>query len=162
MSYVYGRRGTGPSSPLIEALREELYPEPYAAIDWNAARNCVAKEDLYYPHPWIQDVLWWTLYKAEPLLLGSWPRRKALQEAMRHIHYEVDSLAIVVYTRLVRPITIHLVALAETCYYIAGSPRLLMLQSLAYTELYHRETRLKMQAMLLLLLESGSSPHAYT
>ena len=49
----------------------------------------MAKEDLYYPHPLIQDVLWWTLYKAEGLLVGSSLRRKAVAECMRHIHYEV-------------------------------------------------------------------------
>ncbi len=27
---------------------------PFDNIDWNAARNQVAKEDLYYPHPLIQ------------------------------------------------------------------------------------------------------------
>jgi hypothetical protein len=37
----------------------------------------------------VQDVLWWTLYQAEGLLKGSWLRKKALEEAMRHIHYEV-------------------------------------------------------------------------
>lgn len=37
----------------------------------------------------MQDVLWWTLYKAENLLLGSWLRKKALAECMKHIHYEV-------------------------------------------------------------------------
>lgn len=35
-------------------FREELYPKPYDKIDWNAARNQIAKEDLYYPHPMIQ------------------------------------------------------------------------------------------------------------
>ena len=40
MSYVYGRRGTCASSPLTEALRQELYPLPYGDIDWNKAR-CV-------------------------------------------------------------------------------------------------------------------------
>lgn len=29
----------------------------------SAPRNACAKEDLYYPHPLIQDVLWWTLYQ---------------------------------------------------------------------------------------------------
>lgn len=140
---------------------------PYDSIDWNAARNQIAKEDLYYPHPMIQvwsfcylgqciaqskihcamprpawsvfdsggfalrfqivifplhspmhspihspihnaqlycihttahtlcqtcwgthmctaavlqDVIWWALYKAEAVLLGSWLRKKALDE----------------------------------------------------------------------------------
>ena len=38
MSYVYGRRGTCKPSPLTEALRQELYPQPYGSIDWNKAR----------------------------------------------------------------------------------------------------------------------------
>ena len=72
MCYVYGIRGTGPSSPLTEALKSELYCESgYEAINWDAARSACAKEDLYYPHPLIQDAIWWTLSRAEPLLLGS-------------------------------------------------------------------------------------------
>ena len=43
MSYVYGVRGTGKLTPLVQALRQELYPRAYSAIDWNAARNqCAA------------------------------------------------------------------------------------------------------------------------
>lgn len=33
-------------------------------------------------------MLWWALYQAEGALKGSWLRRKALAECMRHIHYE--------------------------------------------------------------------------
>ena len=40
----------------------------------------------------VQDLLWWTLYKAEPFLVGSTLRKKALDEAIRHIHYEVRPL----------------------------------------------------------------------
>lgn len=58
MSYVYGVRGTCKPTALTAALREELYVAPYDAIDWNAARNQCAKEDLYYPHPLLQDVVW--------------------------------------------------------------------------------------------------------
>ncbi len=51
MSYVYGMRGTCKETPLTAAIRGELYPHSYSSIDWNAARNRCAKEDLYYPHP---------------------------------------------------------------------------------------------------------------
>ena len=54
MSYVYGARATGRITPLVEALRCELYATPYDKIDWNRARNECAKTDLYYPHPVIQ------------------------------------------------------------------------------------------------------------
>ena len=51
MSYVYGKRGTCKETPLTAAIRGELYTQSYSSIDWNAARNRCAKEDLYYPHP---------------------------------------------------------------------------------------------------------------
>lgn len=89
MSYVYGVRGTGRLTLLVHALRKELFCTPYGSVDWNAARNQCAPTDLYYPHPKVQDVLWWLLYKAEGLLLGSGLRKKALAKVMRHVHYEV-------------------------------------------------------------------------
>lgn len=91
MSYVYGRRGTCKPSALTAALREELYPMPYDSINWDASRNLCAKEDLYYSHPLVQDLVWWTLTKAERVLLGSRLRNKALAECMKHIHYEDEN-----------------------------------------------------------------------
>ena len=89
MSYVYGVRGTGKLTPLVLSLRKELYCTSYDRVDWNAARNQCAPSDLYYPHPKVQDVLWWALYQLERPLLGSALRQKALAEVMRHVHYEV-------------------------------------------------------------------------
>ena len=43
MSYVYGKRFVGPITDLIKSLREEMYNEPYDQINWNKARNSVAK-----------------------------------------------------------------------------------------------------------------------
>ena len=91
MSYVYGVRGTGKLTPLVLSLRKELYCASYDAVDWNAARNQCAPSDLYYPHPKVQDVLWWALYQLERPLLGSVLRQKALAEVMRHVHYEVGA-----------------------------------------------------------------------
>ncbi len=54
MSYIYGKRATGPQTKLVLALKEELYPVSYSQLDWNRARNECAKEDLYYPHPLLQ------------------------------------------------------------------------------------------------------------
>ena len=50
------------------------------------------QEDLYYPHPALQNVLWWIMSKAENFLLGSSLRKSALEECMRLIHYEVRVL----------------------------------------------------------------------
>ncbi|OUS43725.1 putative cycloartenol synthase [Ostreococcus tauri] len=92
MSYLYGIRATGKPSALTEALKKELYAETsYDAIDWNRARNACAKEDLYYPHPWIQDVLWASIMKLEPFLMNSRLRKAACADAMRQIHYEDEN-----------------------------------------------------------------------
>lgn len=48
----------------------------------NKARNQCAKEDLYYPHPWFQDLLWWGCTKAEKFLVGSTVRKWALKEVL--------------------------------------------------------------------------------
>ncbi|KAM4102335.1 hypothetical protein ACB094_05G216300 [Castanea mollissima] len=92
-SYLYGRRFVGPITPLILQLREELYTQPYNEVNWAKARHQCAKEDIYYPHPLIQDLLWDSLYILTEPLLTRWPlnklvREKALQAAMKLIHYE--------------------------------------------------------------------------
>ncbi|CAL4994648.1 unnamed protein product [Urochloa decumbens] len=95
MSYIYGKRFIGPMTPLVLELRNELYRDSYHHIDWNKARNQCAKEDLYYPHPWVQDVLWATLHKFVEPCMRNWPGRKlretALQTVMRQIHYEDEN-----------------------------------------------------------------------
>ncbi|KAG6663892.1 hypothetical protein CIPAW_02G053700 [Carya illinoinensis] len=95
MSYLYGKRFVGPITELIQSLRQELYNKPYHQINWNKARNTVAKEDLYYPHPLIQDMLWGFLHHAVEPLLTRWPfsllREKALKAAIDHVHYEEEN-----------------------------------------------------------------------
>lgn len=95
MSYLYGKRFVGPITPTVLSLRRELYNVPYHEIDWDHARGECAKEDLYYPHPLLQDILWASLHKvAEPLLMR-WPvkrlRERALSTVMEHIHYEDEN-----------------------------------------------------------------------
>lgn len=95
MSYLYGKRFVGPITPTVLSLRRELYNVPYHEVNWDKARNECAKEDLYYPHPLIQDILWGSLHKvAEPILMR-WPvkrlREKALSTVMEHIHYEDEN-----------------------------------------------------------------------
>jgi len=53
------------------------------------------QEDLYYPHPLVQDILWASLHKfLEPILMH-WPgkrlREKAIISALEHIHYEDEN-----------------------------------------------------------------------
>lgn len=53
------------------------------------------QEDLYYPHPILQDILWGSLQKVGEPLLMKWPfsrlRQKALRTVMQHIHYEDEN-----------------------------------------------------------------------
>ncbi|KAK7359688.1 hypothetical protein VNO77_01651 [Canavalia gladiata] len=53
-------------------------------------------EDIYYPHPMIQDLIWDSLYIFIEPFFARWPfnkliREKALQTAMKHIHYEDEN-----------------------------------------------------------------------
>ncbi|KAL2484343.1 Amyrin synthase LUP2 [Forsythia ovata] len=94
MSYLYGRKYHGLFTDLVLSLRQEIYVEQYDQINWNNARNNCCKEDLYYPHTFIQDLLWDTLnYCTEPLMRG-WPlnkiRQKALQKTIKFMLYEAE------------------------------------------------------------------------
>ncbi|XP_024031848.1 beta-amyrin synthase-like [Morus notabilis] len=96
MSYLYGKRFVAPITPLILELREELHTQPYNDINWKKVRHLCAKEDIYYPHPWVQDLLWDGLYNCTEPLLTRWPlnkliRERALQITMDHIHYEDEN-----------------------------------------------------------------------
>ncbi|KAJ9693203.1 hypothetical protein PVL29_012093 [Vitis rotundifolia] len=95
MSFIYGKKFVGPITPTIISLRKELYIVPYQEVDWNKARNQCAKEDLYYPHPLVQDILWASLHKVLEPILGHWPgnklREKALCTVMQHVHYEDEN-----------------------------------------------------------------------
>lgn len=95
MSYLYGKRFVAPITGLVRSLRQEIYAEPYHEINWNKARNTCAKEDLYYPHPLMQDMLWGFLHHFAEPLLKRWPfsklRDKAIRIAMEHVHYEDEN-----------------------------------------------------------------------
>ncbi|XP_006876187.1 PREDICTED: lanosterol synthase [Chrysochloris asiatica] len=58
MSYCFATKlSCAAEDPLVQSLRQELYVEDYASIDWPAQRNQVAPEDLYTPHSWLLDIM---------------------------------------------------------------------------------------------------------
>ncbi|XP_019483571.1 PREDICTED: lanosterol synthase [Hipposideros armiger] len=57
MSYCYAIRLSAQEDPLIQSLRQELYVEDYASIDWPAQRANVAPDDLYTPPSWLLRVV---------------------------------------------------------------------------------------------------------
>ncbi|WVQ96729.1 hypothetical protein IAU59_003836 [Kwoniella sp. CBS 9459] len=82
MSYLYGTRFVGPYTPLIFALRQELYVEPYESINWAAQRTNVNPIDVYSPHHPILDTLHGLLAYYEacpsiPCFSSALPLRKA-------------------------------------------------------------------------------------
>ncbi|KAF8413572.1 hypothetical protein HHK36_001563 [Tetracentron sinense] len=93
MSYLYGRRFVGPITDLVLSLREELHTQPYH--ETKHAIYAQRLEDLYYPHPRLQNMLWDSLYYVGETLLTYWPfsklREKALQQTLKNIHYEDEN-----------------------------------------------------------------------
>jgi 2,3-oxidosqualene cyclase len=90
MSHLYGRRARVPDAPLLEALRQELYAEPYARIDWQAARGTVSPTDAYTPRT--------ALLRGVYRLLGTLERRhpralreRALAEVLNQIRAEDEA-----------------------------------------------------------------------
>ncbi|HEY3500963.1 MAG TPA: prenyltransferase/squalene oxidase repeat-containing protein, partial [Polyangiaceae bacterium] len=49
LSYLYGRRAAAPVSARIAELRAELYPEGYERVDWERARESLARTDRLAP-----------------------------------------------------------------------------------------------------------------
>lgn len=88
--------------PCITISRSQI-PCIYCSINWiqlnpDLFKICTAlllQEDLYYPHPLVQDILWASLHKGVEPVLMRWPgkklREKALQTAIEHIHYEDEN-----------------------------------------------------------------------
>ncbi|KAK1902941.1 Germinal-center associated nuclear protein [Dissostichus eleginoides] len=56
MSYCYAVRLSAEEDPLVLSLRQELYVQDYATINWPAQRNNVASCDMYTPHSTLLDV----------------------------------------------------------------------------------------------------------
>lgn len=62
MAALFGRRVQAPLTPIIEALRQELFPTRggFAAVDWARARNTLRDEEIFTPHSvWLK-----ALYRA--------------------------------------------------------------------------------------------------
>lgn len=86
MSHLYGKRYHGPITDLVVSIRKEIHTLPYHQIDWNKQRHNCCKEDLYYPHSFIQDLLWDSLnYFCEPIV-RKWPFNKLREKGLRRVY----------------------------------------------------------------------------
>jgi lanosterol synthase len=49
MATIFGERYQTPRTPLVDALRNELYPQGYDAVDFRAARTSLREKELFAP-----------------------------------------------------------------------------------------------------------------
>ncbi|XP_058208026.1 dammarenediol II synthase-like isoform X2 [Rhododendron vialii] len=95
MSYLYGKKYHGPITDLVKALRQEIHTKPYEEICWNKARHNCCKEDFYYPHSIVQDLLWDGLHYLTEPIITRWPfnkiRERAMQKAIKYMRYGAES-----------------------------------------------------------------------
>ncbi|XP_058283396.1 lanosterol synthase isoform X2 [Hylobates moloch] len=84
MSYCYAIRLSAAEDPLVQSLRQELYVEDFASIDWLAQRNNVAPDELYTPHSWLLRVVYalLNLYERHH---SAHLRQRAVQKLYEHI-----------------------------------------------------------------------------
>ncbi|KAM4669951.1 lanosterol synthase isoform 2-T2 [Amazona ochrocephala] len=84
MSYCYAKRLSAEEDELIRSLRQELYVQDYASIDWPAQRNNVAACDVYTPHSWLLGVAYaiMNVYEAHH---NTRLRQRAVTELYDHI-----------------------------------------------------------------------------
>lgn len=97
MAFMYSTRFVGPYTPLIFALRQELYTQPYHSIRWSSQRNNVSPLDIYCPHSRVLDFLHSILGVYErlpwiPFVSSAVPIRKwANDRAYQLITYEDEN-----------------------------------------------------------------------
>ncbi|PHH65633.1 hypothetical protein CDD81_1719 [Ophiocordyceps australis] len=61
MGYLYSKRWSAPETPLIRALREEMFVQPYADIKWARHRNSISAVDNDYPKTWLLNTANWLI-----------------------------------------------------------------------------------------------------
>jgi squalene/oxidosqualene cyclase-like protein len=87
LSYLYGRRAAVAVSPLIAALREELYPDGYDRVDWARARASVAPSDALSPRTPLLEIAsaWMLRFEARH---PAWLRVRAQRYVLDQIRRE--------------------------------------------------------------------------
>lgn len=90
LSYLYGTKLVAQDSPLLSAIRSELYPRGYDEADFERYAERIAATDLYEdPAPALKKIFG-VLRRADRLMPGA-VRKRALAKAMEHIRFEFRS-----------------------------------------------------------------------
>ena len=87
MAYCYAHRIKAPENELILSLREELYNEDFATIDWAKQRNRVCEKDYYTT---LSPVLKWMNFFTNHYesFANSWLRNKATDYILKYLNAE--------------------------------------------------------------------------
>ena len=93
IGYLYGKRFRVELGPITQTLREELYAQPYADIDFSAHRHDLAATDLYVrpslPLRVAYDAL--VAWERLPELVRGPVRRRALAHCESRILFEINA-----------------------------------------------------------------------
>jgi lanosterol synthase len=92
ISYLYGRRFRADLGPIATELRQELYPEPYEAIDFAGCRHTISPTDLYVAPSRLLRTIWNAMAVFERMSERLPPlralRRRALARCLARIRFE--------------------------------------------------------------------------
>lgn len=89
MSYIWSKRWVAPETPVVLALREELFVEPYYTISWGNHRNSIYEKDNYHPKTWLLRTVFWLIANVYyPYLRPTWFAKKAEDWAYTLIQME--------------------------------------------------------------------------
>ncbi|KAK4093729.1 hypothetical protein Purlil1_2063 [Purpureocillium lilacinum] len=61
MGYLYSKKWSCEETEIIRGLKEELFVQPHAEINWTAHRNSIAAVDNYHPKSWLLNTANWFL-----------------------------------------------------------------------------------------------------
>ncbi len=88
MAAVYAQRFQVPVTPVIASLREELFPQPFADIDFSRCRNRLRDEDLYArPSRWLRAGYGWA--RVFDRSHGKRRRARCVETILRRIKWEL-------------------------------------------------------------------------
>lgn len=90
MAYIYGCKHKAKLTPLLESIREEIYPRRYADIDWSATRQKCCPIDNYRPHGHFLKLVQTVMSAYEAVHNASF-RKKATDMCLDHIKHEDET-----------------------------------------------------------------------
>lgn len=85
---LYGVRYQAPADSLVRALRDELYNEPYDAIDFGRHRNAMIERDMF-AWPTVPIKLAYEASRLFDMVAPSSMRRRAIERCVEHVRHHL-------------------------------------------------------------------------